>query len=128
MKNKLEEKAKEVLENNFQQGGFTIPSKNLYPFQWKWDSGFIALGYAHYNMERAKQEIQSILDAQWQNGFIPHIVFHNESDSYFPGPDVHKSELSPFSPKNDSSLLSKSSCIPKHMPNIFKLSFFLRKL
>ena len=99
MKNKLEEKAKEVLENNFQQGGFTIPSKNLYPFQWKWDSGFIALGYAHYNMERAKQEIQSILDAQWQNGFIPHIVFHNESDSYFPGPDVHKSELSPFSSK-----------------------------
>ena len=99
MKNKLEEKAKEVLENNFQQAGFTIPSKNLYPFQWKWDSGFIALGYAHYNIERAKQEIQSILNAQWDNGFIPHIVFHNESDSYFPGPDVHKSELSPFSPK-----------------------------
>ena len=59
MKNKLEEKAKEVLENNFQQGGFTIPSKNLYPFQWKWDSGFIALGYAHYNIERAKQEIKN---------------------------------------------------------------------
>tara|TARA_B100001996_G_scaffold146990_1_gene111982 strand:+ start:79 stop:1395 length:1317 start_codon:yes stop_codon:yes gene_type:complete len=99
MEDSFVEKAKQVLENNFQLGGFTIPSKNLYPFQWKWDSGFIALGYAHYDIEKAKKEILTILDAQWDNGFIPHIVFHNQSDSYFPGPDFHQSELSPFSPK-----------------------------
>lgn len=99
MKEALLHRAKEVLDNNFQEGGFTIPSKGLYPFQWKWDSGFIALGFAHYNMDRAKQEISTLLDAQWANGFIPHIIFHNDSDTYFPGPDFHQSELHPESSK-----------------------------
>lgn len=83
-----------VLQNNWRDG-FTIPCENLYPFQWNWDSGFIALGWAHLDMERAKQEIRSLLSGQWKNGFIPHILFHNESDSYFPGPEVHASNLSP---------------------------------
>ena len=99
MNNDLKEKAKEVLNGNYQEEGFTIPSKNLYPFQWKWDSGFIALGYAHYDIEKAKKEIETILDAQWINGFIPHIVFHNDSDTYFPGPNFFKSELSPYASK-----------------------------
>ncbi|MEO1545537.1 MAG: trehalase family glycosidase [Bacteroidota bacterium] len=99
MKEQLMSKAKEVLENNFQDGGFTIPSKGLYPFQWKWDSGFIALGYVHYDLEKAKQEIETLLDAQWENGFIPHIVFHNDSDTYFPGPDFHESHLHPQASK-----------------------------
>ena len=86
--------AKAVLEKNW-QGGFTIPCEGLYPFQWNWDSGFIAIGWAHIDMERAKQEIRSLLMGQWKNGFIPHILFHNESDTYFPGPDVHASHLSP---------------------------------
>ena len=94
---KLLNRAKEVLNRNFQKGGFTIPSKGLYPFQWKWDSGFIALGFAHYDMPKAKKEIETILDAQWENGFIPHIVFHTESDSYFPGADFHQSNLHPKS-------------------------------
>ena len=95
----LTEKAKEVLNGNYQKGGFTIPSKNLYPFQWKWDSGFIALGYAHYDIQKAKKEIETILEAQWINGFIPHIVFHNDSDTYFPGPNFFRSELSPYASK-----------------------------
>ncbi len=92
-------RAKQVLDNNFQADGFTIPSKGLYPFQWKWDSGWIAIGLAHYDMERAKTEIRTLLDAQWENGFIPHIIFHNESDTYFPGPNFHQSELHPLAHK-----------------------------
>ena len=92
--------AKQVLIDNHQDGGFTIPSKGLYPFQWKWDSGFIAIGYAHFDMEKAKSEISTLLKAQWKNGFIPHIVFHNESDSYFPGPEIHQSQLHPDAPKH----------------------------
>ena len=103
MKKSLLEQAKNVLDNNFQLGGFTIPSKGLYPFQWKWDSGFISIGYAHYDIDKAKKEITSILSAQWKNGFIPHIVFHNESDTYFPGPEVHMSHLSPNCPKEVKS-------------------------
>ncbi|SHI97872.1 Trehalase [Mesonia phycicola] len=92
MKETLVEKAKTILKNN-NQGGFTIPCEGLYPFQWNWDSGFIAVGLAHIDIELAKEELQSLLDAQWENGFIPHIVFHNDSDSYFPGPDFHLSKL-----------------------------------
>ena len=99
MREELINSAKKVLDNNCQEGGFTIPSKGLYPFQWKWDSGFIALGYAHYNVHRAKREIKTLLDAQWENGFIPHIIFHNDSDTYFPGPDFHKSHLHPKASK-----------------------------
>ena len=99
MKEQMINKAIQVLDNNFQEGGFTIPSKGLYPFQWKWDSGFIALGFAHYDIDKAKKEVETILDAQWDNGFIPHIVFHNDSDTYFPGPDFHKSNLHPLSSK-----------------------------
>ncbi|MDV7137756.1 trehalase family glycosidase [Maribacter sp. TH_r10] len=99
MKENLRKRAIEVLDANFQEGGFTIPSKGLYPFQWKWDSGFIAIGFAHYDVEKAKTEIHSLLDAQWENGFIPHIVFHSDNDSYFPGPDFHQSELHPLSSK-----------------------------
>ncbi len=99
MKDKLIKKAINVLENNWQKGGFTIPAKGLYPFQWKWDSGFIAIGYSHFDMQKAMQEMATLLDAQWENGFIPHIVFHNDSDTYFPGPDFHQSELHPDSSK-----------------------------
>lgn len=99
MEETLQDRAKRVLDNNFQDGGFSIPSKGLYPFQWKWDSGFIALGLAHYDMPKAKQEIETILDAQWGNGFIPHIVFHTDTDTYFPGADFHQSRLHPQSSK-----------------------------
>lgn len=93
----LIKEAQNILNENFQDGGYTIPCKGLYPFQWKWDSGFIALGFAHYDMNKAKAEIQTLLNAQWSNGFIPHIVFHQQSDTYFPGPDFHQANLHPLS-------------------------------
>lgn len=96
----LIEQAQNILNTNSQPGGYTIPCKGLYPFQWKWDAGFIAIGYAHYDIEKAKTEITSLLSSQWLNGFIPHIVFHQESDTYFPGPDFHQAELNPLSNKN----------------------------
>ncbi|MFP4844853.1 MGH1-like glycoside hydrolase domain-containing protein [Winogradskyella sp. PE311] len=90
-----------VLNSNFNdQQGFTIPCEGLYPFQWHWDSGFIAIGFAHYDSNKAKREIEALLSGQWANGFIPHIVFHNDSDTYFPGPDYHRTDLHPDCPKN----------------------------
>ncbi|RLD18604.1 MAG: glycoside hydrolase [Bacteroidetes bacterium] len=98
----LKKKAIEILKNNW-QGSFTIPCAGLYPFQWKWDSGFIAIGLAHFDMAKAKKEISTLLDAQWGNGFIPHIIFHNESDTYFPGPDYHSTYLHPQASKKYKS-------------------------
>jgi hypothetical protein len=103
MVNSLENEAKQILNSNYQEKGFTIPCKGLYPFQWKWDSGFIAIGYAHFDMPKAKKEIETLLNAQWGNGFIPHIIFHTESNSYFPGPDFHQAELHPLASKKYKS-------------------------
>lgn len=98
----LQKQAIKVLENNWKDG-FSIPCEALYPFQWNWDSGFIAIGLAHFDMEKAVKEMETLLDAQWDNGFIPHIIFHTESDSYFPGADFHCSYLHPSAPKKYKS-------------------------
>jgi len=98
----LKKEARDILEKNW-QGNFTLPCEGLYPFQWLWDSGFIAIGWAHLDMEKAKKEISTLLDAQWENGFIPHIIFHNESDTYFPGPDYHCAYLHPKASKKYKS-------------------------
>ena len=98
----LQNKAVEVLNNNWRDG-FTIPCEKLYPFQWNWDSGLIAIGLAHFDMPKAEIEIKTLLDAQWKNGFIPHIIFHTETDSYFPGADFHRSDLHPDASKKYKS-------------------------
>lgn len=98
MKETLYNRAVEVLENNWKDG-FSIPCAKLYPFQWFWDSGLIAIGLAHFDMAKAEEEIKTLVDTQWGNGFIPHIIFHTESDTYFPGPDFHRSDLHPQSSK-----------------------------
>src|SRR5258708_39092522 len=68
------ESAKAVLEMN-DQGSFTIPAEGLYPHQWLWDSCFIAIGLRHINVQRAQQEIMSLLRGQWANGMLPHMIF-----------------------------------------------------
>lgn len=86
-KSKRISEAIDVLDSNWKDG-YTVPSPYLYPFQWLWDSGFIALGLSHYDEERAWSEIEYLFKGQWENGLIPHIIFHKESDLYFPGPDI----------------------------------------
>jgi hypothetical protein len=98
----LQKQAMKVLENNWKDG-FSIPCEALYPFQWNWDSGFIAIGLAHFDIQKAIQEMETLLDAQWGNGFIPHIIFHTESDTYFPGADFHCSYLHPLASKKYKS-------------------------
>jgi glycogen debranching enzyme len=81
------EQARAILRGN-DRGGYAVPTARLYPFQWNWDSAFVALGWACFDEPRAWQEILSLLKGQWEDGLIPQIVFHAPSDDYFPGPDV----------------------------------------
>ncbi len=83
----LLDQAKAVLDENW-RGGHTVPSARLYPFQWNWDSGFIALGLAYYRPERAIEEIRSMFKGQWRNGLLPHMNFHKVDPGYFPGPEM----------------------------------------
>ena len=80
------EDAVKILKLNY-KNKFTVPSNNLYPHQWSWDSGWIIYGYCALNeTKKAENELLSLLEGQWDNGLIPSIVFHNkQSKDYFPG-------------------------------------------
>ncbi|MBL8591164.1 MAG: hypothetical protein JNK01_00675 [Devosia sp.] len=84
---KIYQHALEVLKEN-DLGSYTVPTKGLYPFQWNWDSCLTALGQGHYDENRAWTEIETLFAHQWPDGMVPHIVFHVDSDGYFPGPRV----------------------------------------
>jgi mannosylglycerate hydrolase len=58
------------------------------------------MGIAHYDVERAAQEIRSLLRGQWRNGLVPQIVFNPKGTGYFPGPDVWQSQRSPNAPRD----------------------------
>ncbi|MCV6629870.1 MAG: trehalase family glycosidase [Flavobacteriaceae bacterium] len=120
--NSLKKEAISVLQGNWKDY-FSIPCANLYPFQWFWDSGWIAIGLAHFDMQKAEQEIQTLLNAQWNNGFIPHIVFHTDSDSYFPGPDFHRADIHPnASPEYRSTGMTQPPVTGLVLQELYRIS------
>jgi hypothetical protein len=80
-------KAQDILRTN-DRGGYTVPNGRVYPFQWNWDSAFVALGFDTFDRDRAWTEIETLFKAQWDDGFLPHIVFWQDDPGYFPGPSV----------------------------------------
>jgi hypothetical protein len=93
MNQPLAERARQVLRGN-DRGGYTIPTAGLYPFQWNWDASVCALGWMTFDEARAWQEIDTLFSGQWTEadygggsaGLLAHITFHQDADSYFPGP------------------------------------------
>jgi hypothetical protein len=83
----MDEAARAVLAKN-DRGGYTVPADPLYPFQWNWDSAFVAMGFATFDADRGFRELERLVEGQWADGMIPHIVFHAPSDTYFPGAEV----------------------------------------
>ena len=79
--------ARAILKAN-DRGGYTVPNGRVYPFQWNWDSAFVALGFDTFDRNRAWTEIETLFRAQWDDGFLPHIVFWKDDPGYFPGPSV----------------------------------------
>jgi glycogen debranching enzyme len=84
---RLADAAEAVLEANW-TGGSTVPSRRQYPHQWGWDAAYIAIGWSWIDPARAATELESLLAGQWDDGRVPHIVFHPDvpEDAYFPGP------------------------------------------
>ena len=92
------EEAKRILDQNW-TGSYTKPAPSLYPHQWNWDAGFIAIGRSHYDTDRAILEIETLFDAQWQNGMVPQIVFNPDAlGNYFPEPDFWQTDRSSKAP------------------------------
>ncbi|MGH2711807.1 MAG: MGH1-like glycoside hydrolase domain-containing protein [Actinomycetota bacterium] len=100
----LKIRAREVLDGNW-TGRSTLPNAGLYPHQWNWDTGFIAIGRSRYDQARAEVEMSSLFEGQWSTGMLPHIKFNPEvpAESYFPGPEFWRSDLAPGSPRNVST-------------------------
>jgi hypothetical protein len=93
--------AKDVLQRN-NKGMYTMPAEQLYPHQWLWDSCFISIGVSHYDIERAKTEILSLLRGQWHNGMLPNIIF-SDSAQYRTDRNLWRSWVNPFSPEDVST-------------------------
>jgi glycogen debranching enzyme len=54
---------------------FVCPSHETYPFQWFWDFCFHAIVLSHFDLDRAKSEITSLLANQAEDGFVAHVTF-----------------------------------------------------
>jgi glucosylglycerate hydrolase len=104
--------AAEVLRRN-DMGGWTRAAPNLYPHQWSWDTGFIAIGLAHLDTSRAAGELSSLFRHQWTNGKVPHIVFNPDAppDSYFPGAE-HWSSAGTFPDAPPAPPYTSALCQP----------------
>ena len=77
------------------RGGYTVPSAKVYPFQWNWDSAFVAMGFATFDIPRAWLELETLFLGQWSDGMVPSIVFHQPADHYYPGPKVWGTQHNP---------------------------------
>lgn len=87
MSKALIEQAQKVLRAN-DRGSYTVPTDGLYPFQWNWDSALVALGLARFDAPRAWVEVETLMQHQWECGMVPHIIFHEPNEGYFPGAEV----------------------------------------
>jgi glycogen debranching enzyme len=102
----LAEGARAVLASN-DMGSFFRPGRELYPFQWNWDSAFVALGLAGVDPERGRAEVRSLLKGQWSDGMVPHIVFHVPSPDYSPGPELWEAAACEHAPDVPTSGLTQ---------------------
>lgn len=97
------DKAKHIIKENWRDG-FSVPSPKLYPFQWMWDSGFVALGTSVYDVKMSLTEIDKMFSGQWENGMLPHILFHSEKEkTYFPNFDFWNSQVNRGAPSHPKS-------------------------
>lgn len=93
--------AQAVLKEN-DRGDYTMPAGELYPHQWLWDSCFTAIGLRHFDVERAKIELTTLLSGQWHNGMLPNIIFRSEK-RYRTDREVWHSQVNPFAPDHVST-------------------------
>jgi glycogen debranching enzyme len=98
----LAERARATLATN-DMGSFFRPGPVIYPFQWNWDSALIAIGLARVDAERGRAEVRSLLRGQWDDGMVPHIVFHIVDSDYVPGPELWNSAACPEAPEVPTS-------------------------
>ncbi|HEV3128543.1 MAG TPA: hypothetical protein VGY32_06150 [Solirubrobacteraceae bacterium] len=75
---------RQTLEANWVEGtrrsdgvpyAYTRPSPGHYPWQWFWDSCFTAIVWRRFDPARSRRELETLLAAQREDGFIGHTIF-----------------------------------------------------
>jgi hypothetical protein len=83
---RVREACESILRANWREGmrsadgvrfAYTCPSPSHYPWQWYWDSCFTAIAWRHFDPSRSRRELESLLAAQREDGFIGHTIFWN---------------------------------------------------
>jgi hypothetical protein len=74
--------AESVLRRSWAQGeragvryAYTRPSPTRYPWQWYWDSCFAAIVWRRFDPARSRAELETLLGAAGEEGFIGHVIF-----------------------------------------------------
>ena len=135
MKNLIKDAQKTLLNNR--RKGYTLPTNNkLYPAQWNWDSAFIALGYSYFNLNFALKEIKTLLEGQWKDGMVPHILFHDTNTNYYPnytawkcGNKIHSSGITqpPILATILKQILDKNKISQKQLHEVKKIIKKIKK-
>jgi hypothetical protein len=78
----LRERCETTLAANWTTGeragvpyAYTRPSPSRYPWQWYWDSCFAAIAWRHFDPARSRAELETLLAAARDDGFIGHTIF-----------------------------------------------------
>jgi Mannosylglycerate hydrolase MGH1-like glycoside hydrolase domain len=80
----VRDRCESTLRNNWREGvwgedgtpfAYTCPSPEHYPWQWYWDSCFTAIAWRHFDRDRSRRELESLLAAARDDGFIGHTIF-----------------------------------------------------
>jgi hypothetical protein len=81
--------AERVLRGSWLEGeregtsfAYTRPSPSRYPWQWYWDSCFAAIVWRRFEPVRARAELETLLAAQREDGFIGHTIFWDQPVSF----------------------------------------------
>lgn len=74
-----------VLDRHWrQEGGYTSPNLDTYPWLWLWDSCFHALVWGATGDPRAVVELGSVFRFQRANGFVPHMGYALDEEAALP--------------------------------------------
>lgn len=75
--------AREVLDAQWREPGFTCPNATTYPWLWLWDSCFHSIVRAELgDVERAATELATALSGQDTTGFVPHLLYLDGSTAH----------------------------------------------
>jgi len=115
----LADEARRILRQN-DTGSFIKPSPKQYPHQWNWDAALIAIGLATFDIPRAQAEVHKLLEGQWGDGMVPHILYFDGPSDYFPTPDFWETGRSPNAPAVATSGLTQPPVLATAVRAIFE--------